>query len=125
MLDRSAVSQTRQLADFAAAARLDRVPAPSRERLKDCLLDTIGIAAFSAAFAESSPSFRAGVKAMGYGPGKATVIGESADYSPLQAALLNGAFAHTLDFDDTNVWGSLHPGVPVIAAALVEAERLR
>jgi 2-methylcitrate dehydratase PrpD len=125
MLDRSAVSQTRQLADFAAAARLDRVPGPTRERLKDCLLDTIGIAAFSAAFAESSPSFRAGVKAMDYGPGEATVIGESSCYSPLQAALLNGAFAHTLDFDDTNVWGSLHPGAPVIAAALVEAERLR
>jgi 2-methylcitrate dehydratase PrpD len=93
-------------------------------RLKECLLDTIGVAAFSAQFAESSLAFRNGVLAMGYGPGDATVIGEARTYAPMQATLLNGAFAHTLDFDDTNVWGYLHPGAPVIAAALVEAERL-
>ena len=125
MLDRSATSQTLQLTEFAATVRLENVPVPTRERLKECLLDTIGIAAFSAVFAESSPSFWAGVLAMGYGPGEATIVGESATYSPMQAALLNGAFAHTLDFDDTNVWGSLHPGAPVVAAALAEAERLR
>ncbi|WP_315831860.1 MmgE/PrpD family protein [Bradyrhizobium prioriisuperbiae] len=125
MLERTPTSQTRHLADFAATTELASVPAATRARLKECLLDTIGVAAFSAQFAESSPAFRNGVLAMGYGPGDATVIGEARTYAPMQAALLNGAFAHTLDFDDTNVWGYLHPGAPVIAAALVEAERLR
>ena len=38
------------------------------------------------------------------------------------AALLNGAFAHSLDFDDTHAAGTLHPGAPVIPAALAAAE---
>ena len=36
------------------------------------------------------------------------------------AALLNATFAHTLDFDDTHAGGSLHPGSPVISAALAQ-----
>ena len=52
-----------------------------------------------------------------------TVVGESTKYSPMQAALLNGAFAHTLDFDDTNVFSALHPGASVIPAAIVQAEQ--
>jgi hypothetical protein len=37
-------------------------------------------------------------------------------------ALLNGALAHSLDFDDTHAAGTLHPGAPVIPAALAAAE---
>ena len=56
--------------------------------------------------------------------GQATAIGESRGYSWQIAALLNGAYAHKLDFDDTNQIQTGHPGAPVIAAALAEAERL-
>ena len=38
------------------------------------------------------------------------------------AAMLNAAFAHTLDFDDTHILGVIHPGVAVVATALAEAE---
>jgi 2-methylcitrate dehydratase PrpD len=44
-------------------------------------------------------------------------------HSPLYAALLNGCFAHSMDFDDTNIVEMGHPGAPVIAAALADAER--
>jgi 2-methylcitrate dehydratase PrpD len=36
--------------------------------------------------------------------------------------MLNAAFGHTLDFDDTFAAGALHPGASVISAALAEAE---
>ena len=40
-----------------------------------------------------------------------------------QAALVNGAMAHALDFDDTHDGaGMIHPGAPVLAAALAAAE---
>lgn len=38
------------------------------------------------------------------------------------AALLNAAFAHSLDFDDTYANGTLHAGVTAISAALTQAE---
>jgi 2-methylcitrate dehydratase PrpD len=116
---------TSALARFSAATPLAHVPASVQQRLKECLLDFVGNAAFAAASAESTPAFRAGAAALGYAAGESTVIGESGGHAGMVAALLNGAYAHTLDFDDTNVWGTLHPGAPVIAAALVEAERAR
>src|ERR671910_2657260 len=45
-----------------------------------------------------------------------------ARYTPAGAALLNGALAHSLDFDDTHASATLHPGAPVIPAALAAAE---
>jgi 2-methylcitrate dehydratase PrpD len=50
------------------------------------------------------------------------VLGDTARYTPAGAAFLNGAMAHSLDFDDTHAAGSLHPGAPVIPAALAAAE---
>jgi 2-methylcitrate dehydratase PrpD len=123
MFDSSADDATLALARFAATTGLESVPSVVCKRLKDCLLDFVGNAAFAAVNAESSAAFRAGAMALQGANDDATVVGDAQGYSYLQAALLNGAFAHTLDFDDTNVWGCLHPGAPVIAAALVEAER--
>jgi 2-methylcitrate dehydratase PrpD len=54
--------------------------------------------------------------------GNAGVFGDSARYTPAGAAFLNGALAHSLDFDDTHAAGSLHPGAPVIPAALAAGE---
>jgi 2-methylcitrate dehydratase PrpD len=87
------------------------------------MLDFVGLTANAGRFAESSDSFR-GFLALGFEGGDATVIGDDRRYHAPHAALLNGAFAHTLDFDDTNFAASLHPGAPVIAAILAQAERL-
>ena len=116
------VSADRQLIAFSLDAEL-RLPAEFPPVLRTCLLDFIGIAAFSGRFVESSASFRA-FERMGVGAGEQTVIGDSQGYAAPYAALLNGAFAHSLDFDDTNKVSALHPGAPVIAAALAQAERL-
>ena len=114
---------TRELADFAVSASFDAMPQMVRDRMKQCFLDFIGNSAFAALEAESSAPFRAGVQALAPTGGEGTVVGESRRYPYPYAALLNGAYAHTLDFDDTSVYGALHPGVVVVPAALAEAER--
>src|ERR1019366_8836739 len=95
------VSATDRLAAFAAGSPLSAVPDSTQARLKECILDLIGNSAFAAVHGESSAAFRAGVQAMSGSGGDATVIGERRAYPFMQAALLNGAYAHTLDFDDT------------------------
>lgn len=40
------------------------------------------------------------------------------------AALVNGALAHSLDYDDTYREASLHPGAPVVPSALAAAEEV-
>ena len=59
---------------------------------------------------------------MGMAVGNSGVFGDAARYTPAGAAFLNGALAHSLDFDDTHAAGSLHPGAPVIPAALAAGE---
>ena len=72
--------------------------------------------------AESTASFLGAVRAMGMAAGNSGVFGDAARYTPAGAAFLNGALAHSLDFDDTHAAGSLHPGAPVIPAALAAGE---
>jgi 2-methylcitrate dehydratase PrpD len=118
-----ATDRTLAVAEFVSGITLDRVAPDAIDRLKQCLLDFVGLAAFAAVHGESSRSFRDGVLALAPRPGPGTVVGERRGYPYEYAALLNGAFAHTLDFDDTNLFGTLHPGAPVIPAALATAEQ--
>ncbi|HJV84554.1 MAG TPA: MmgE/PrpD family protein [Noviherbaspirillum sp.] len=125
MTQDASTGATRALADFAATISFDAIPQMTRSRMKECFLDFIGNSAFAAREAESSPAFRRAVRDLALGIGPGTVVGESRRYPLQYAALLNGAYAHTLDFDDTSLFGSLHPGAVVIPAALAEAERTR
>jgi 2-methylcitrate dehydratase PrpD len=113
-------SATRVLADFSASTK--DIPDELIGQIEECVLDLAGHSAFSARYAESSPAFRTGARALEPQGAGFTVMGDPGEYSQLQAAMLNGAFAHTMDFDDTNVYGVLHPGAPVISAALAVAE---
>jgi 2-methylcitrate dehydratase PrpD len=125
--DRGAVRQsgaTDTLAAFVVDTTLADVPEQAQTLLRGCFLDFIGNSAFASAKAESSPAIRSAARVLDTAGGQATAIGESRGYSWQIAALLNGAYAHTLDFDDTNQIQTGHPGAPVIAAALAEAERL-
>lgn len=114
---------SRDLARFAADTPSAEIPEATLACVEECMLDFVGHTAYSAQFAESSAAFRAGTLALAPEGGDFTVVGERATYTQAQAALLNGAFAHTMDFDDTNGFGVLHPGAPVIPTALGCAER--
>ena len=116
---------TAELAHFVANCGLDVLPVSANAKMRDLLLDFIGISAFAAVRAESTPSVRRSVEILDPVAGEATVIGEQRGFSWPYAALLNGFYAHSLDFDDTNRIQTGHPGAPVIAAGLADAERLR
>ncbi|MCP4223983.1 MAG: MmgE/PrpD family protein, partial [Actinomycetia bacterium] len=59
----------------------------------------------------------------GSGPPEASLIGRGERIRARDAALVNGATSHALDYDDTHMLMSGHPSVPVIPAALAVAER--
>lgn len=113
---------TGKLAQFSAEIRLERLPADVAQRARFLLLDLVGNIVRARHDAESTPALLAAVRALGLAEGNATVFGDASRYGPAGAALLNGALGHSLDFDDTHAAGSLHPGAPVIPAALAAAE---
>jgi len=113
---------TQQLSDFTAGIRLNRLPPEVIDRARFLVLDLVGNIVRARHDAESTPSFLGAVHAMGMAAGNSGVFGDAARYTPAGAAFLNGALAHSLDFDDTHAAGSLHPGAPVIPAALAAGE---
>ena len=115
---------TTQLAEFCANIRLDKLPPDVVNRARFLVLDLVGNIVRARHDAESTASFLGAVRAMGMAAGNAGVFGDAARYTPAGAAFLNGALAHSLDFDDTHAAGSLHPGAPVIPAALAAGEMI-
>ncbi|KAH0836195.1 hypothetical protein AYO21_08603 [Fonsecaea monophora] len=113
------------LARFVASFSQDAVTPEIVIKLKALLLDYLGVSASAGAFAESSPKFLAGIAKFSQGAtGSCTVLTKGSTFPPQHAALLNGAWCHTYDFDDTTSEAILHPGCSLISAALAEAETL-
>lgn len=118
-----AIPVTKILSEFVANLTYDSVEPKIMEGLKELLLDYIGVGAFAASTIESSEPFhRAVLGFSGNATGNCTVMTKGQQFPPQYAALLNGAYVHTLDFDDTFAAGALHPGASVISAALAQAE---
>lgn len=113
---------TQQLSEFTAGIRLESLPPDVVQRARYLVLDLVGNIVRARHDAESTPAFLAAARAMGMAAGNNGVFGDAARYTPAGAAFLNGALAHSLDFDDTHAAGSLHPGAPVIPAALAAGE---
>ena len=113
---------TTPLAAFVAGISHERLPQAVQLRTRFLLLDLVGNMLRGRHAAESTAPLLAAARALGLGAGAAAVFGDSARFTPAGAALLNGALAHSLDFDDTHAASSLHPGAPVIPAALAAAE---
>ncbi len=116
-------NETATLARYVADLTFDAIPHEVAERAKMLTLDFIGSALRARKEAESTPSLLGMLKALGLdGGGEITVFGDSRTYTPAIAALLNGAFGHSLDFDDTHADSSLHPSAPVVPAAFAVGE---
>lgn len=113
---------TSQLAAYCASLDFAGLPPAVQQRTRFLVLDLAGNILRGRHDAESTPALLAAARALGLAAGGAAVLGDSARYTPAGAALLNGALAHSLDFDDTHAAGTLHPGAPVIPAALAAAE---
>ncbi|GGE19316.1 2-methylcitrate dehydratase PrpD [Gemmobacter megaterium] len=117
------MTTTAVLARFAADLPGDAIPPDVTARALALLTDLAGSAVRAAQEADSTPSVLAMLGLLGMeGDGPCTVFGLNRRYGPAAAALLNGTFGHSLDFDDTHSDSSLHPSAPVVPAALAAAE---
>ncbi len=113
---------TRPLSEFVAALSIAELPAEVVARTRSLALDLTGIALRARYEADSTAGLLRAVARLGMGSGRASVIGDVGGYAPPAAALVNGALAHSLDFDDTHARGSIHPSAPIVPAALAAAE---
>ncbi len=111
---------TMALAEKAAGLRYDQISEAARTVAGHCLLDWFGVTL--AAWNEPLAQILAADIADEGGAAQATVVGRGAKVPVRQAALLNGAMSHALDFDDVNFAMGGHPTVPIAAAVLPLAE---
>ncbi len=111
---------TATLAEWALARDVAHMPDDVREAARRCVLDWMGVALAGA----SDPLIRILIGAAqdeGGNPA-CTLTGQRERVSPLQAALINGAAGHVLDYDDVNTGMTGHPTAAVLPAVLALAE---
>jgi len=114
---------TSALARRALALDAASLSSATVEHAKQAVLDLIGCAVRARFESATSAAVHRALTALGAG-GSSTAIGYGAAFSPQYAAMLNACNFHVLDFDDTHERSSLHPGAPVVGAALCGAEGL-
>ena len=100
--------------------RWDQVPDDAREVARHCLLDFLGVAV--AGSREPLTKILVDEIVKPERSSEAGLIGIKQRASRLSAALVNGAAAHALDFDDTHTAMGGHPSVPVLPAVLALAD---
>lgn len=116
----SGMNLTQTLAERACAVRYDALPEPVRELARQCVLDYLGVG-LAGADDELVRILLEEVTEAG-GSAQAAVVGHNARLPVLSAALVNGAIAHALDYDDVNLAMPGHPSVAILPALLALAE---
>ncbi|HUY27718.1 MAG TPA: MmgE/PrpD family protein [Candidatus Binataceae bacterium] len=111
---------TLALIKMARAINWSDIPADAREAARHCILDCLGTAI--AGSREPLTEILVREVASKEKSSQAGLIGRGERASRLSAALINGAAAHALDYDDTHMMMMGHPSVPVIPAVLALAE---
>src|SRR5213593_4005471 len=109
----------RLLAEWAARLRPDDIPVTVRENAALRVLDTLGCA-LAGAREDHVPALLALLERSGEGP--CTVVGSVLTSGPAPAALVNGAMAHGLDFDDTHADSICHASAVLVPTVLALAE---
>ncbi len=114
--------ETKALACFIAGLHYDMLPGATRQMAKQCILDAIGCTIRGSG--EEPGQIIGKVVAAQGGRAEATVLSANPfQTTALNAALANGAFNHSLDFDDLHNASIIHLGTVVVPAALAVAEQ--
>lgn len=111
---------TATLTEWALARDTARLPADVREAARRCVLDWMGVALAGA----SDPliGILTGVAQDEGGQPACALVAQPQRVAPLQAALINGAAGHVLDYDDVNTGMTGHPTAAILPALLALAE---
>lgn len=115
---------TQVLAEYVNKISFSALPKEVVRKAKGIILDTLGcgIAGYTLASHEFHWILDL-VKEMGGNP-QSTVFLEGMKTSAPQAALVNGALIHTIDFDDTHMGSISHLGASVVSTTLAMGEKL-
>lgn len=110
---------SKQLASFTHELSLEQIPLSVQTRAKYLMLDAIGcgVAAKEEDFAKRLSSSISRLS----GPGERSIVGQSIRLPLRDAAMLNGALMHGLDYDDTHAAGVAHLSVSTLPVALAVA----
>jgi 2-methylcitrate dehydratase PrpD len=116
----AAANLTEFLAFRATDLRYENLSEPARALARQCLLDYFGVAIAGA----DDPLVRMLLSEMAEAGGapQASLIGHEQRLPALSAALVNGAAAHALDYDDVNMAMPGHPSVAILPGLLALAE---
>lgn len=110
---------TKQCLDFAYSLKYEDIPSSSIEQMKKYVFDLLCCCLAGSKSPELKPLFH--VFNTSFDTNGIKPFGGESEKSLEIAALLNGASAHALEMDDSDRTGLCHPGVMVIAPALVVA----
>ena len=110
-----------EFAAAAAATDVERLSAAAVETAKMSVLDTIAVALAASGV---EPSCRTVIDLVQHEGGRPEATGWGLQWQgpATNAAFVNGALAHCLDFDDQTRWGQ-HAGSSVVPSSLALAER--
>ncbi len=111
------------VAAYVAAGRFASLPENAVRVAKLAIRDCVGV--ILAGLAEESGRVVAGYVEDEDAAGDATVLGRGWRTSPANAALVNGATAHALDFDDSHHPSMTHPTAVLLPALLAVGEQRR
>ena len=111
---------TLAIAEGASTLAYDDLPAPVRALARQCVLDYLGVALAGAG--DSLVRILLDEMAEAGGSSQASIIGHSVRLPALSAALVNGAAAHALDYDDVNMAMPGHPSVAILPGLLALAD---
>lgn len=111
---------TSRISAFVADLNWTDVPEAARMAARRTAANVVGLSV-GAAHTPAAEAVLAAAADLGQ-HGSAQVFGRAEQLTPPWAALVNGLTAHVEDFDDTYLSCILHPGAPVVPAALAAAE---
>ena len=114
--------ETYQLVEFGMNTYKSALPYRLKNKLKELIIDQIGIQIGCAKF----PWSQAVYKHARFFPshGKSTIVYYGDHLSPEQSAFVNACFSHSQDFDDTCLKVQTHPGAVVIPVAFAIGEEI-
>ncbi len=116
----SATPVTAILSEHCRNIRYESLPSEAIEAAKHCLLDWLGVT-LAGSNEPLARMLREDALADGGTP-QATLLGDGQRVTAKQAALVNGAASHALDYDDVVLAMNGHPSVPLWPALLALAE---
>ena len=117
----AAVSVTSQLARYMMEARNRPLPPNVAQAGRHRILDTLGAMVSGAGLKPGQMAIRY-VRGQG-GTSEASIVTTDIRTTAVNAALVNGMFAHADETDDFDPVTKAHPGCAVVPAALAVAER--